>query len=99
MIRFSSVLLARTCNAVMVFAASALLVGVQYESAHTVHDIHYESAALPCTFLCVCVCVMGRGRGMPTIHMCVRVHDLGHSAWLVCMREHMHVSMFECCIL
>ena len=34
-IRFSFVRLARTCNAVIVFAASVLLVGVQYESAHT----------------------------------------------------------------
>ncbi len=60
-IRFSDVLLARTCNAEIVFAASVLLVGVQHASTHTVHDLHYESAALPFTFLYVCV--MGRGEG------------------------------------
>ena len=71
-IRFSFVLLARTCNAVIVFAASVLLVGVQHASVYTVHDSHYESAALPRTLLCVCV--MGRGDGgLPTIHMRVRV--------------------------
>ena len=52
-IRFSFVRLARTCNAVIVFAASVLLVGVQHASVHTGHDLHYESAALPCTFMCV----------------------------------------------
>ena len=37
-IRFSFVLLARTCNAVIVCAASVLRVGVQHASVHTVHD-------------------------------------------------------------
>ena len=87
MIRFSFVLLARTCNAVIVFAASVLLVGVQHASVHTVHDLHYESAALPCTVLCVCVRDgEGGGAHLHDTHVCARVHDLGHSAWLVCMR-------------
>ena len=49
----------------------------------------------------VCVCGSGRGGGVGhahDAHVCARVHDLGHSAWLVCMRKHTHGSLFECCM-